>query len=453
MLKSGKGEGEDKDQGVSSQDLKLKQWVALQAKSRKMTEEDFQQLAARKQEEVKGLIGRILEFHCRQGERGGEEELQELASSFNDASSWFAGGFKELKAKHVESWQHVERKVESMILFSVMVADMQEGGGREAQEALARLLENPWDLAVGGEEEERTEAMVRARDGLERRRRKWGDVRANLESFRKLGLEMEEEKVKAALKGTIAESCVAALRVVGAAREACGRSEVVEEEGNKGRGKQEERFALLREEVKSSMKLLQETCEYVGEEEASRELAYPVMAACLCAEVKLVQESYGRRRRRGERGAEVLRDFEGSMRLFRTFEKMRSLCQGRRKGAGGEKLGVPGKLASCLEEVTDCLLRHVLSEFDASSSACEGEQWEERKDKELISWLVLGCNFMNAVMNLVGEMKDTKVTCPCCPPLLSSPLLPTPLIASLSLLSCSFVLMLLLRSRVCSHLS
>ena len=410
MLKSGKGEGEEKDKGTSSQDLKLKQWVALQAKSRKITEEEFQQLATKKQEEVKDLLTRILSFRCRQGEEGGEEELQELTSSFNDASSWFAGGFKEVKGRHAENWQQVERKVESMMLFSVMVADMREGAGKEAEESLAALLEDPWKLAASGEDDERVEGLVRAREGLEKRRRRWGDVRANLESFRKLGLELEEEEVKSALRRTISESCMAAMMVVGAAREASTRSSEVageaEEDGEavKGRSKQE-KIPVRREEVKSAMKRLLDTCEYVGEEGMAQELAYPVMAACLGAEVKLVQDSYSRRRRRGEKGTEVLRDFEGSMRLFRTFEKLRSLCSGRRRG---EKLGIPQQLSCYLEEVTDCLLRHILSEFDASSAA--SGQGEERQDKELIGWLVLGCNFMNAVMNLVGEMKDAKVS-------------------------------------------
>ena len=71
-------------------------------------------------------------------------------------------------------------------------------------------------------------------------------------------------------------------------------------------------------------------------------------------------------------------------------------------------MGIPQQLSCYLEEVTDCLLRHILSEFDASSAA--SGQGEERQDKELIGWLVLGCNFMNAVMNLVGEMKDAKVS-------------------------------------------
>jgi hypothetical protein len=211
------------------------QWIALQARARKISEQEFRDLAEAKQKQVQGVFDRVLAFTmggppathpiatlvpagsevAKSGEgtgtdpvgKGGgveekEKELQELVLVASEVSDWFAGGSKEVKRTYASIWPQVERKVEAMTMLQVMCDDMRlfiEQNEQDAPRsshvscAAAGVVAGAgagvgcgdlWNEVVGAEWEEGR--VRKGREMLELKRRKWGDLCANLESFRQV---------------------------------------------------------------------------------------------------------------------------------------------------------------------------------------------------------------------------------------------------------------------------
>lgn len=164
MLKRSKGEGAGEGGKARGGDLKLAQWVALQARTRKMSEEDFTALYKERQAGVPALLDEVMAF---KGEEAEEGVMASLCSRVSEASGWFPGGYKEIKAQHSEVWGKVERKVEGMLLLGAMTGDMVE---LTRGAATGRLEGADLHLSTA------TLALCKAREALEGYKRRWGNT-------------------------------------------------------------------------------------------------------------------------------------------------------------------------------------------------------------------------------------------------------------------------------------
>lgn len=221
----------------------MAQWIALQARARKISEQEFRDLAEAKQKQVQGVFDRVLAFSmgrppatnpvatlapagsevAKSGEGTGtqdpgvgggveekEKELQELVVVASEVSDWFPGGSKEVKRTYASIWPQVERKVEAMTMLQVIRDDMlqvmrddrllieqnDKNTHRSAHVSCAAARQGEpvagagvgcgdlWKEVVGAEWEEGR--VRKGREMLELKRRKWGDLSANLESFRQV---------------------------------------------------------------------------------------------------------------------------------------------------------------------------------------------------------------------------------------------------------------------------
>lgn len=420
--KDGGAGGADKGGG----DARLAQWIALQSKTRKMETSKFEELYLSKQKGLPALMHKVLGFEG--GANGGEEEdgeveaqmqaLLELCEEVGDASGWFAGGYKEMKSTFGEEWLKVERRVEAMTLLVVTREDMLDFARQSAraEEAVAPASfagAPPTSHAKPtafkpGDEAAWTAALGKTREQLALKRRKWGDVSESLTQWKAAGLTLAPRLITSAIDALLRAVRDSARGVVGNARgmleahPAPGEGEKPVERPAGERAA----FSEVRELVKTALREMLETAEYARLPARAATLCLAAARELVCADCALLQRQLARGL---VPSSMVQKAFDASLRNLKLLSKIESLCIGKGVRAlipappadasvvavGKQELG--GKVM----ELTDTLLRRVLETFEALDGL--------GRDKELMGWLVFGCGFINAVLGLVGDTKDSKV--------------------------------------------
>ena len=455
MIKSKDKNGScDSSQGAQGEDPKVAQWVALQARSRKMSENEFRELAVTRQGEVDSVFERLLAFSLpsvtadagaeqRAGEQDKESEMEKLVTAVNEVAEWFPGGSKEVK-RRFSKYASVERKVEAMALLQVVRDDMRlllavgvgsegEEGGRKGYVAAAAAARSSgsdiWEEVKGVEGE--VGKVGRAKELLETKMRKWGDLREALPNFGQLGLSIDIDLVGKALVALEGE-CVAACRsLVAATRGIVDESEVsagasgeraavrANANGEQGKAIEEaredraqERMHNARTECFEALKLLYSCREFVssfkmpGSAGANKGIAANAAAQVLdvahglaSADIALLLKIYGSPALRPSGKAAVTKMFDVSLKTLKWLDKVRVLCA----KAMGTRASVPASLSALLVSATHALLGHIVAAFESCHKGSKDSEGE------LIGWLVFGCGFINVVMGLVGDVKDARM--------------------------------------------
>lgn len=304
MLKRSKNEegGSGGGSKGGNVDLKLAQWVALQARTRKMTEDEFTELYTQKQSEVGALLDEVVAF---EGDVAAEEEgvaMASLCSRVSDASGWFPGGYKEIKAKYEGKWCKVERKVEGMLLLGSMVCDMSAlvNGGE-----ISRLEGN--DLSLGGA----TVVMCKSREAIEGYRKRWGNAEDAKRNFEELGLCLDVEMMQLAIArihGVASHPAHAISDLVKALVDANVKKIAAGD------------VLALRDATRTCMSLALDTVEWFPHQKAGREETLPAAQGLVNAHIMLVLiqfeaglEGLGRR--------EVSNVVEGVLKMLSLLEK------------------------------------------------------------------------------------------------------------------------------------
>ncbi len=107
-----------KKDAPSEENPKLLQWIALQAKARKLTVDEFRELYSSKQRVAAAVPAAINSY------RGSERsELEALSHAVVEAAGWFPGGYKEMKDRDA-AWSAAERKLDAINSWLALDEDM-----------------------------------------------------------------------------------------------------------------------------------------------------------------------------------------------------------------------------------------------------------------------------------------------------------------------------------------
>ncbi|KAJ1487950.1 hypothetical protein T484DRAFT_1888244 [Baffinella frigidus] len=302
-------------------------------------------------------------------------------------------------------------------------------------------------------------ALGKTREQLALKRRKWGDVSESLTQWKAAGLTLAPRLITSAIDALLRAVRDSARGVVGNARgmleahPAPGEGEKPVERPAGERAA----FSEVRELVKTALREMLETAEYARLPARAATLCLAAARELVCADCALLQRQQGglcaltahfcsARERVSEdlvalaRGlvpsSMVQKAFDASLRNLKLLSKIESLCIGKgvralipappadasvvavgKQELGGKVMemteslprrdsndslgGAVWELGGKVMELTDTLLRRVLETFEALDGL--------GRDKELMGWLVFGCGFINAVLGLVGDTKDSKV--------------------------------------------
>jgi hypothetical protein len=106
-----KGSQVDGEKKRGCVDVKVSQWAEIQARSRKLSVEEFMVLAEKKRQEAVSLVQSLAVAMPTT-----LPEIKTVCDSLSVAAEWFPGGHKEMKSS-ITIWSEIEKKIELLTEF------------------------------------------------------------------------------------------------------------------------------------------------------------------------------------------------------------------------------------------------------------------------------------------------------------------------------------------------